>query len=812
MCPPISQAVRVALVCALVAVTTAPSTAQRLKDRAGDRGLQIGTVLGSSGPAFPAEVLNPTSSNLSDWSQLLVDNFDVVVLRLYLGRVLPDTITGSYRFGDANRQVAFANRWGLTMRGHPLVWYRDADLEKETGETRYYLRKRSNGSWVYDCADVRFIMLNHIETMMEQYPTVASWDVVNEALDPDSTTPSRAAYRRSNRWAECFESSDILRPGKATIPGYIVESFRKAREVRDRIVQSNPGRKIDLLYTEGFGIQNDPAMLDGVLDLLRVLRSEGGAPDGVGLQFHADSPSDYDSDAWTSFASQVADLGMKTHITELDVKIDAGPYLNTNGGADRQLLEDQAHAFAEIVERFIHIEGRGDLIFWGHTDRWSWLNPRLRRTGPVCFYPTLFYGDSGRTESGDAVRCNTNGDDGGGLPRKPAFDSVYDVLGGETAREGTRSATSVIQAEDHDASHGVRTLSGHVGYFSDDDYMKYASVDFSSSVDEVRLTYAVSAGSAGKTIEVRLDGKNGQVIARHTTQSTGGWGMSTASTFSEDLIGTPPTDVRDVYVVAVGEGGVANLDKLQFVAGGSGGGSGPPYGSVIALRNEATNQLVQVQGDGILRTLGTEVGPEDRFCVRDAGSGKMALWFPRDGLYVQRTSSGRLETLGTQLGPEDTFDWVRHGDGTVSITWEGEFVYPKGSDSNRLYATGSSLGTEDRYTWTTEGSCSAQPRVRTDGEETGVGVPDEFSVAAVVPNPMRSLGTVLVDVPETTEVQVTVYDMLGRQVLAFPPQEVAAGFQQRVALDASALAPGAYVVRVVADGGAVSARTITIVR
>ena len=96
------------------------------------------------------------------------------------------------------------------------------------------------------------------------------------------------------------------------------------------------------------------------------------------------------------------------------------------------------------------------------------------------------------------------------------------------------------------------------------------------------------------------------------------------------------------------------------------------------------------------------------------------------------------------------------------------------------------------------------------------GVPAEPAVSptalavTAAPNPARTQAMVSVTVPETGPARVAVYDALGRQVAVLHDGPLAAG-THGLRLDAAGLAPGLYVVRAAAGGGAAS-RTITVVR
>ncbi len=87
---------------------------------------------------------------------------------------------------------------------------------------------------------------------------------------------------------------------------------------------------------------------------------------------------------------------------------------------------------------------------------------------------------------------------------------------------------------------------------------------------------------------------------------------------------------------------------------------------------------------------------------------------------------------------------------------------------------------------------------------------------SVSPNPASGRGTVLVSVSQpATRVAATVYDVLGRQVAVLHDGPLAAGTHP-LAFDASALAPGLYVVRVAVtpEGGTrwTETRRVTVTR
>ncbi|MCH8962686.1 MAG: TonB-dependent receptor, partial [Bacteroidetes bacterium] len=82
--------------------------------------------------------------------------------------------------------------------------------------------------------------------------------------------------------------------------------------------------------------------------------------------------------------------------------------------------------------------------------------------------------------------------------------------------------------------------------------------------------------------------------------------------------------------------------------------------------------------------------------------------------------------------------------------------------------------------------------------EDDVTVPGTFRLLGNYPNPFNPVTTLLFKLETASDVTVTVYDLLGRQVLVAPAQPLAPGTAS-VRLDASNLASGVYLYRVTAE-------------
>ncbi len=95
-------------------------------------------------------------------------------------------------------------------------------------------------------------------------------------------------------------------------------------------------------------------------------------------------------------------------------------------------------------------------------------------------------------------------------------------------------------------------------------------------------------------------------------------------------------------------------------------------------------------------------------------------------------------------------------------------------------------------------SCNGRPSEPVAGEETP-GVPAAYALQAARPNPFHAATTLTLLLPETADVRIGVYDVLGREVVRLAEGAYAAG-EHEVAFDGARLPSGVYVVRVEAAG------------
>ena len=146
--------------------------------------------------------------------------------------------------------------------------------------------------------------------------------------------------------------------------------------------------------------------------------------------------------------------------------------------------------------------------------------------------------------------------------------SYYRVRAGESLNSnyravagGRRDPFSLIQAESLSAQSGL-TVGGSIGSCDNNDWAKYANVDFGAGATNGTASVAVPALYAGKNVEFRLDSTTGPVIGILTVADTGSFGTFSNQVFTV----TNATGVHDLYLLFKGGSGVCNMDYFKFSA------------------------------------------------------------------------------------------------------------------------------------------------------------------------------------------------------------------------------------------------------
>jgi endo-1,4-beta-xylanase len=243
-----------------------------------------------------------------------------------------ETAQGNFALGDGDSTIAAAKANGLSVHCHHLI-----------GPNIYNPNWLVNGKFTAD--QLTAIMKTHIQFVMGHFKgQCASWDVVNEALNPDGTVDTSS----DNIWAQTIG------------PGYIDIAFQTAR-------QADPNAK--LYYNSNIGDNQTPGD-SGLYSLIAGMQQRGTPIDGVGLQCHFTPGTNNllyfpNHDSMVANMAQLAKMGLSVRVSELDMRI---PVPVTTTG-----LADQASAFSTVVQACLDSPNCVSITVWGADDTTSWI-------------------------------------------------------------------------------------------------------------------------------------------------------------------------------------------------------------------------------------------------------------------------------------------------------------------------------------------------------------------------------------------------------------------------------------------------------
>lgn len=239
-----------------------------------------------------------------------------------------------FNFAPGDWQAKFAREHGLLLGGHPLLWQNV--MPKWVKET-------------VNSKNAEQVMLKHITTVVKHYAgQMYFWNVVNEGVYPPD---GRSDGLRKKPWLQFLG------------PDYIDTAFRATAEADPKAM---------LVYNE-FGLDydrpKDEAKRKSVMKLLERLKSNGTPVQALGMQAHLDAGERrFNPRKLQAFLSDVADLGLKILITELDVTDRRLP-LNTDA-RDRIV----ARVYEDYLSVVLNEPAVIAVLTWGLSDRYTWLS------------------------------------------------------------------------------------------------------------------------------------------------------------------------------------------------------------------------------------------------------------------------------------------------------------------------------------------------------------------------------------------------------------------------------------------------------
>jgi endo-1,4-beta-xylanase len=286
---------------------------------------------------------------LSQFNSLTPEN------AMKMGPIHPEE--NRYNWRDADSIVAFAQAHGLRVRGHNLCWHE---------QTPGWIFKDAAGNLVSKEVLLKRLK-DHITTVVNRYKgKIYAWDVVNEAIDDDSTK-----FLRNSLWYQiCGED-------------FIAKAFEYAHEADPNAV----------LFYNDYNTER-PEKRERDYRLLKKLVDAKVPINGIGLQAHW-SIYEPDQKELVATIKKFSSLGLKIQITELDVSIypwEKNRRSKQPGESDaytpdlQKKQEDQYAAVFKIFRKYKSaITG---VTFWNISDKRTWLDqyPVAGRKN----YPLLF--------------------------------------------------------------------------------------------------------------------------------------------------------------------------------------------------------------------------------------------------------------------------------------------------------------------------------------------------------------------------------------------------------------------------------------
>jgi endo-1,4-beta-xylanase len=297
-----------------------------LKERAASKGLIYGAAIRypdlSSDSLLAAAVANECAMLVPEWG-----------LKWSVGQkpLRPDQ--DNFDFRAADWMANFANSHNLLFRGHTLVWHESLP--------RWFKDKVNR-------ENAELFLTKHINKVAGYYAgKIHSWDVVNEAI---ALWDKRPDNLRKTPWLEYLGTD------------YIELAFNLAAKADPKAL---------LVYNDyglDYDTSQDEEKRNAVLSLLQRLKSKGTPIHALGIQAHLSGDrNNFHAQKFRDFLSQVAGLGLKIMITEMDVKDDKLP--KDPQSRDRLI----AAAYEDYLTAALDEKAVTTVVTWGLSDKYTWL-------------------------------------------------------------------------------------------------------------------------------------------------------------------------------------------------------------------------------------------------------------------------------------------------------------------------------------------------------------------------------------------------------------------------------------------------------
>jgi len=280
---------------------------------------------------------------IGEEAALIKKHFNSITAENDMKMEMMQPLEGKFNWSNSDSIINFAVKNNIKVRGHNLCWHEQAP------------------SWLFIGKDGKEVtkevllqrLKTHIETVVGRYKgKIYAWDVVNEAIDDDSTK-----YLRNSKWYQiCGED-------------FIIKAFEYAHA-------ADPNAK---LYYNDYNTER-PEKRERLYKLLKSLKDKGVPIDGVGLQAHW-SIQEPTKDELVTAIEKYSSLGLKIQFTELDISIYPWEKNKRAKRADEsdtftnELETQQMLKYKMVFEVFRKYKDViTNVTFWNISDRRTWLD------------------------------------------------------------------------------------------------------------------------------------------------------------------------------------------------------------------------------------------------------------------------------------------------------------------------------------------------------------------------------------------------------------------------------------------------------
>jgi uncharacterized protein (TIGR03437 family) len=324
----------------IVAAGAAPLSAQptTLRQAASARGIPIG----AAAAADEYGETDPLTTN-TNYVNLLSTQYDMLEPGNAMKWDVTQPTQTTYNFQPGDELVAFAQKYGMRVRGHNLCWYTQFPS---------WLAPYANTA---TAAQMSTLLQDHITTEVTHYAgQVFAWDVVNEAFSDSSPTTLRDSI-----WYNQPGIGHGTGSGAATDTGYIEQAFRWAHA-------ADPDA---LLFYNDYSIEGPGDKFDAVLAMVTDFVNRGVPINGVGFEMHLELGSYPGAQGLAKNMAALEALGIQVHITEMDVRL----LVDSSGLATSADLQSQAQMYQYVMNVCLQQPNCTAFQVWGVSYNDSWI-------------------------------------------------------------------------------------------------------------------------------------------------------------------------------------------------------------------------------------------------------------------------------------------------------------------------------------------------------------------------------------------------------------------------------------------------------